>query len=336
MKKAASKKKALPKKVSAKKKVVPQPKIKRTTARVQKNAIQIESVSFTLGGSQRESASVSRGLPKGVLLPGLSFGSLGARGHDDDSDSERTRRGGRRAGGMGTRAIIGDDDRQRVPNTRELPYPWICYLEFSSPRGIGMIGTGWLIGPKTVVTAGHCIYSREEYDNQGNQVGVGPMKRYRVRAGVNAELGDALAEAGVTDMATTKQWIDQGMTAYDFGVLYLDKSIGDEDELGHFSFGTLDQGDEEALVCVAGYPYDKQVSRNGSMWADVNRVSSITDQQLGYQVDTLGGHSGAPVIFADGQGNFTAVGIHNYGGDTENYATRINEQVAAQLQQWKR
>lgn len=335
MKKVAVKTKESVKKQVAKKQ---NRKPKPATSQKKSSESEIESVYFTLGSSPSDWVDSSSNRPKGALLPGLNDLSLrsGSRGEGTRSSQPRLAAGGLGARGGGNRNIIGDDDRQRVPDSNLPPYPWICYLEFRSKLGIPMIGTGWLIGPRTVVTAGHCIYSRVEFDDQGNHVGIGEMKQYLVRAGINGELNEALAEATVIEMATTNQWIQYGMTAYDFGVLYLDRSMEDEGITGQFSVGILKPGEEGTLVCVVGYPWDKQSLNNGSMWADVNRVVSINDQQLSHEADTLGGDSGAPVIYADNQGNFIAVGIHNYGGDSANFATRINQQVANQLEAWTR
>lgn len=333
MKKVAAKKKE-----SVKKQGAAKANLKPKATATQKKLSEIESVHFTLGSWQDEVVDSTSRKPKGVLLPGLTDHLLrsGSRSEGTRSSQLRLAAGGLGARGVGDRNIIGDDDRQRVTDSNLLPYPWICYLDFRSKLGVPMIGTGWLIGPRTVVTAGHCIYSRVEFDDQGNHVGIGEMKQYRVSAGINGELNEALAVTTVVEMATTNQWIQYGMTAYDFGVLYLDRSMEDEGITGQFSVGILEPGEEGTLVCVVGYPWDKQSPNNGSMWADVNRVVSINDQQLSHEADTLGGDSGAPVIYADGQGNFIAVGIHNYGGDSANFATRINQQVANQLEAWIR
>ncbi|MET1138381.1 trypsin-like serine protease, partial [Bacillus subtilis] len=51
------------------------------------------------------------------------------------------------------KSVIGSDDRTRVTNTTAYPYRAIVHISSS----IGSC-TGWMIGPKTVATAGHCIY----------------------------------------------------------------------------------------------------------------------------------------------------------------------------------
>lgn len=55
--------------------------------------------------------------------------------------------------------VIDRDDRVRILDTELYPWRMICALHMRGPNGAGAIGTGWFIGPKTVVTAGHCVFS---------------------------------------------------------------------------------------------------------------------------------------------------------------------------------
>lgn len=303
-----------------------------------------ESVLFSQSQTRLASESnrsVDR--PKeGVPLPGLSSDLVeyclrNKTGLPRTQRIEATRRlfglKGAESGSMQREAIVGPDDRKRISNTFESPYKKICLLEFETPDGAGGIGTGWLIGPRTVVTAGHCIYNRD------SDTGVGWMRmaKYKVYAGRSLE--QFAGEAKVVDMATTQQYVEHGLEAYDFGVLYIDSSLGNDDQLGSFEIGIVGESTNSMLVSVLGYPGDKQKGMYGTMWGDTNLIKSVTNDRLSYAVDTMPGNSGGPVIYWDGQGAAMVVGIHNYGGGenaTENYATRINEAVAGQLRQWNK
>src|SRR4051794_24962558 len=56
-------------------------------------------------------------------------------------------------------SVIGRDERQRVLDTDLTPWRKICSLQMRGALGSGVIGTGWLVGPRTVITAGHCVFS---------------------------------------------------------------------------------------------------------------------------------------------------------------------------------
>src|SRR5687768_6326230 len=54
-------------------------------------------------------------------------------------------------------SVIGRDERVRILDTDLYPWSAICALRMRGPSG-GAMGTGWFIGPRTVITAGHCVY----------------------------------------------------------------------------------------------------------------------------------------------------------------------------------
>ena len=54
--------------------------------------------------------------------------------------------------------VIGRDERVRILDTDLAPWRMICALRMRAQRR-GTLGTGWFIGPKTVLTAGHCVFS---------------------------------------------------------------------------------------------------------------------------------------------------------------------------------
>ncbi|UPJ49335.1 hypothetical protein IVB30_41460 [Bradyrhizobium sp. 200] len=54
-------------------------------------------------------------------------------------------------------SIIGEDERVRILDTDLMPWCMICNLRIEGPRGAA-VGTGWLVGPRTLLTAGHCVY----------------------------------------------------------------------------------------------------------------------------------------------------------------------------------
>lgn len=55
-------------------------------------------------------------------------------------------------------SIIGTDDRVRIQNPSVYPWRAICALRMTAKDGSRWIGTGFLVGPGTVITAGHCVY----------------------------------------------------------------------------------------------------------------------------------------------------------------------------------
>lgn len=54
--------------------------------------------------------------------------------------------------------VIGTDDRKNITSTMQYPWRSICSLKIKAKDGTNWIGTGFLIGPRTVITAGHVVY----------------------------------------------------------------------------------------------------------------------------------------------------------------------------------
>ena len=69
---------------------------------------------------------------------------------------EEVRRGKKRRDNRET--VCGTDQRTRVTNTTAAPFRWTCELVITLEDGSQAIGTGWFVGPRCVVTAGHCVH----------------------------------------------------------------------------------------------------------------------------------------------------------------------------------
>jgi V8-like Glu-specific endopeptidase len=63
-------------------------------------------------------------------------------------------------------------------------------------------------------------------------------------------------------------------------------------------------------------------------------VSSVTDHQLIYEIDTYGGQSGSPVWEVTPDGTRYGLGIHTWGTSVNNGATRITGDVFDNIVLW--
>jgi V8-like Glu-specific endopeptidase len=218
--------------------------------------------------------------------------------------------------------VHGRDDRVRVGNTR--PYPWrtICHLEITTKTGGRGTCTGSFIGPRVVLTAGHCLYLHAHG---------GWAKSIKVIPGRNASQQPYGSAVG-TYFISTKGWVNSRNSNYDYGVIVLpsNQKLGNAVGwmgLANLSFSSL----LGLLVNSSGYPGDKPY---GTQWWNANRILAVTDRRIYYQIDTAGGQSGSPVWrYKDGKRHIIA--IHTTGGTPFNGATRINDPVFANLVKWK-
>ncbi len=220
--------------------------------------------------------------------------------------------------------VIDHDDRKQKHDTTGYPYRCVCSLVITAANGKRFIGTGWLAGPRTVVTAGHCVYMRRQ-GGWARQIDVYPGRN-----------GDSKPiEARSEDLRSVQGWVTYARPESDYGAIILPETFTDHNA-GYFGFSTCDA---ERLgtdfVYLYGYPGDQPT---GTMWGHCRQVKRLRRETLVYDIDTYGGNSGGPVFLIEeheGKQRSYVVGIHNYGDLTGNSATRITERVFANLKSWK-
>lgn len=217
-------------------------------------------------------------------------------------------------------SICGSDDRVRVTNTSAVPWRWICKLIISFPNGASGGCTGWFIGPKAVMTAGHCVYSKSNG---------GWARRIEVIPGMNGSSRPYGSMVG-TSFRSVVGWTSNTDQNYDYGCIILPSpSLGNQ--IGYFGFAALtDSSLNQLLVNNSGYPGDKPF---GTQWFNAGRIASVTPRKFYYMLDTYGGQSGSPTWrFVNNQRH--AVGVHAYGG-CPNSSTRITSAVFNNMKNWR-
>ncbi len=239
-------------------------------------------------------------------------------------------RGARRAriheasvGSFGPESIVGPDDRVRISPASRAPWRWICSLDITAQSGARFIGTGWFIGPHTLMTAGHCVYMHEEG---------GWARSIRVVPGRDAS-SSPYGSATATSFRTVGEWIQGADTNFDYGAIVLpNDTLGNR--VGWFGFGVLPDASLDGLMAnLSGYPGDKPP---GTHWFHARRVSGVNPKKILYDIDTFGGQSGSPVWRLQ-NGQRTAVAIHTTGGGgtRPNSGTRVTTPVYNNMVLWK-
>lgn len=218
--------------------------------------------------------------------------------------------------------VIGADDRIQITSTTTYPWRAICSLRITAKDDSQWIGTGWLNGPGTVVTAGHVVYMH----SRG-----GWVKRIEVVPGRNGAIrpyGSAIA----TTFRSVKGWTESKKRSHDYGAILLPAASKYGNQVGYFGFANLSLFSLVALkVNLSGYPGDKPV---GTQWFHARRIMFVTPRTIVYNIDTAGGQSGSPVWrLKDGKRH--CVGIHTNGSSLGNSATRIVDPVFDNLKKWK-
>lgn len=217
-------------------------------------------------------------------------------------------------------SVCGRDDRVRIRTTSRIPWRLNCQLIITLKNGAQSRCTGWFIGPRTVMTAGHCVYSHSAG---------GWARRIEVIPGMDASRRPFGSQVG-TSFRSVKGWTQGRKPEYDYGAIILpNNSLGNR--VGWFGFAALSNSSlKNLLVNNAGYAGDKPF---GTLWFNAGRITKVESRRLFYMLDTFGGHSGSPVWrLKNGQRH--AVGVHAYGG-CPNKSTRITSAVFRNMKNWK-
>lgn len=221
--------------------------------------------------------------------------------------------------------VHGPDDRVQIPSTDI--YPWRAHasLLITAADNSRWIGTGWFIGPHTLITAGHVAFIK----NSGVPGRDGWVQSINVMPGRN---GNSLPYGSVTstNFRSVTGWTQSGDWNYDYGAIIIPTELGAN--TGWFGFGVWSDADLAAISGnISGYPGDKAP---GTQWYDARTIASVDGNKVYYDIDTAGGQSGSAVYrFANG-GRY-GFAVHAYGGATTNSGTRITSPVFNNLLAWK-
>ena len=227
--------------------------------------------------------------------------------------------------GAAIETVHGPDDRVKITATGTYPWRVHASLLITAADNSQWIGTGWFIGPHTLITAGHVVFIK----NSGVPGRDGWVRRIQVMPGRN---GSTLPYGSVTSTSfrSVTGWTGSGNAEYDYGAILLPTQLGNS--TGWLGFGNFSDADLRASVGnISGYPGDKP---SGTQWYDARRIASVSTRKVYYDIDTAGGQSGS-AVYRIVNGNRYAFAIHAYGGGSTNSGTRINAAVYNNLVAWK-
>lgn len=220
-------------------------------------------------------------------------------------------------------SVIGTDDRIQISPASA--YPWRAHasLLITARDGSRYIGTGWFVGPHTLITAGHCLFIRSSDPARhgwARSIQVAPG-----RDGASYPYGTAWA----TGLRSVTGWTQNGNPDYDYGAIILGSDLGSRTGW----LGAANYSDATLLAStgnLSGYPGDKP---SGTQWYHARRIRQVTARKVYYDVDTFGGQSGS-AVYTITNGARYAVAVHAYGGSL-NSGTRINSEVLGNIVRWR-
>ena len=224
--------------------------------------------------------------------------------------------------------VIGQDNRSPVPDTTLYPWRAMCSLLITAADNSTWVGTGWFISPRTLITAGHCVYIKGSNVAGRN----GWVKSVQVMPGRN---GAVLPYGSVTSTTfrAVSGWMNDGDASFDYGAIIIPTPLGNT--VGWLGVGVYTDNDLRTVIGnISGYPNDKIGNEKGTQWYHGQRIADLTNRRVFYEIDTYGGQSGSAVYRAIGDQRF-AFAVHAYGGSKSNSGTRITPEVYNNISSWK-
>lgn len=239
--------------------------------------------------------------------------------------------------GVTPQTMLGTEDRQRRTDTHQPPLRMICSIEVTSSQHAPpeAIGTGWLVGPRTVITAGHVL----RWQGAGREA-----LRVRVIPGRDRDTMPFKAfDAHVFHYHPLWAGLETDPRGADIAAIRLAEPIGKR--IGFFGVAALtDATLNGRVVNIPGYPAlveGHQVEACTELWWHANHIKKLEPTRIFYDVDTSGGQSGSPVMLwpdpTTAEAAPLVAGVHNRGDDDQdghNAAVRITPEMLTLISGW--
>lgn len=194
-----------------------------------------------------------------------------------------------------TLKIFGIDDRRYIANTEIYPWSAIGLVEAVYGREI-RVGTGAMIGNRTVITCGHVVYdstlkeSREVYFIPGKNGRQEPFGRVRV-----------------VSMSILEGWRQNADDNHDIALLVLESAVGPR--TGYLRIAVeADSFFNGPALSTAGYPGDRGDGQY--LYLGTGYATGMDGNMILETLDSEPGQSGAPVWVGNlGDGSGRLVGV---------------------------
>lgn len=209
--------------------------------------------------------------------------------------------------------IGGVDSRVQETNTTVFPAMSVAQLVLTTRDGTVTGATGTFITNRVLLTAAHAIFIPGSGTSSGR---ISEMIVIPGRNGAQQPFGAVRA----VDFYVPAMWESHRLPDSDYGLVYVPPWQGARP---YRPVAASDAELRNLEVRIAGYPLDKAP---GTQWSDQRRIINVTQGQVAYDVDTMGGQSGSAVARLQDGGAFI-VAIHRFGTEQANFGTRITSEI---------
>lgn len=215
------------------------------------------------------------------------------------------------------------DERKRVTPTNSLPWQMNCFLVMTLADGSQATGTGWFVGPRAVMTAGHCIHD----GGPGGQF-ITSCEIIPGSDGNKRPFGTYYS----SKFYTVRGWTNDAAPDYDYGVIILSSDVGNR--LGYYGYANYSTTQLTGMLAnTAGYPGDKP---SGTQWRTSGYLPRPSERIVYTSMDVYPGQSGSSIYRNSGSSRISvAVFAYSACPTANNFGTRINSFVYNNITSWK-
>jgi V8-like Glu-specific endopeptidase len=196
--------------------------------------------------------------------------------------------------------------------------PWSAILAFSAPPAT-LAGTAFLISPRVLITAAHCLYTSEGWADEA-----------LIKISENEEIR-------ASSFRVTAGWVGDRDFDYDVGAIILDRPLPNR---GHFGLCCPETSIiKSSVVHCAGFPFFKQPQPEGQSRTLVHAAGKVTpaDRVIEYNFYGGGGSSGSPLWVRTAAGHRLVMAIHHRAKDPGKdirYGVRITQELFRCIKLW--
>ncbi len=197
----------------------------------------------------------------------------------------------------GVYAVPACDSRIAIDNPARHPFNTVATIRYDKDciHSLKAYGTGALVGPHMLLTAGHVVYNRGE--GKKNQT----CNYIQPAAYLDEASGDIIYPYGERTISDTKykktnnKYVDQSYSSVadvDYGAIHI---VCPFEDINTYMPMVFDY--RSGFVNMSGYPIEDlpDSTRGGEQWRVSGNVTSTFDRRMVYDARSTGGASGAPV-----------------------------------------
>ena len=207
---------------------------------------------------------------------------------------------------------------------RQSPYRYVCRLTFKDSEDVDYYASASLCGPKSALTAAHCIFDINDND--------AIYKDWKVFPGycvVDDTYETCGAICGISQVYYSQKWLETHDSDYDWAICVLDREAAAGGYLICQNIGTSN----EMLgmkIQMAGYPAYSEWGFDpyGLYQYIVNGdIFEATDYRIYFKGVTTGGFSGSPIMRTDNSYVIASLSGYLIGDLTTCVGVRITQEM---------